>query len=130
VVTGGGRPGARFTEATAAARYLHERGIDEAALRREVQGRNSWEQLAATARFLRAEGLSEVILVSHPYHAYRIEAIADELGLQAAVSPTTASRPALADNARALTRETLAVSAGRLIGYRRLTNLILQPSAA
>ena len=75
-MTGGKRPGDRFTEATASANYLLERGVPDDEILREVQGTNSWESLAAAARILRERGLSEVILVSDPYHALRIGGIA------------------------------------------------------
>ena len=39
VVTGGKRPGDRFTEATASANYLLERGVPDDKILREVQGR-------------------------------------------------------------------------------------------
>ena len=40
VVTGGKQPGDRFTEATASANYLLERGVPDAQILREVQGTN------------------------------------------------------------------------------------------
>ncbi len=122
VVTGGRRQGDRFTEATVSANYLIERGVPDGQIRREVQGTNSWESLAAAARFLDDEGVERVLLVSDDYHAFRIEAIADELGLDAAVSPVD-SGLSLAGELKALARETAAVSLGRIIGYRRLMNL-------
>ena len=91
VVTGGKRPGDRFTEATAGANYLLDHGVPDAQILREVQGTTSWESLAAAARILRERGLDEVMLVSDPYHALRIGGIADEVGLAAHVSPTTTS---------------------------------------
>ncbi len=53
VVTGGRQEGDEFSEAQAGALWLQEQGVPEEALRLEVQGRNSWESLAASARFLR-----------------------------------------------------------------------------
>lgn len=123
VVTGGSQPGDRFNEATAAVTYLHRLGIPDSAIRREVQGRNTWEQLAASARFLRAEGIGDVVLVSHPWHAYRLRLVADEVGLEATVSATHRSRLLARHNLRHAAREVGAVAAGRLIGFRRLTNL-------
>lgn len=118
VVTGGRQPGDRFTEAGASAQYLIDRGVPDATIRREVQGTNSWESLAASARFLRSEGIDEVLLVSDPYHSLRISAIAAELGLQAYVSPADVSV-----SARDMLRETVAVAAGRLVGFRRLVDI-------
>lgn len=123
VVTGGRQPGDRFNEATAAVTYLHSLGIPDSAIRREVQGRNTWEQLAASARFLRAEGIADVVLVSHPWHAYRLRLVADEVGLEASVSATGNSRLLAPHNLRHALREVGAVAAGRIIGFRRLTNL-------
>lgn len=118
VVTGGRRPGDRFTEAEAGANYLEEAGVPGGAIEREVQGDNSWESLAAAARFLRADGITSVVLVSDPYHAMRIDGIAHELGLDAVVSPA-GSGSALGP----LVRETAAVAVGRIIGYDRLVRI-------
>lgn len=122
VVTGGKQPGDRFTEAAASYRYLREHGLSDEEILREEQGVNTWEQLAAVTRLLRSRGLLRVVLVSDDFHAYRIDRIAHELGLQAQVSPVD---PGLstASKARALVRETTAVSVGRIIGFRRLVDL-------
>lgn len=124
VVTGGGRPGDRFDEATASVTYLHALDIPDGAIRREVHGRNTWEQLAASARFLREEDIVEVVLVSHPWHAYRLRLVADEVGLDATVSATRGGSMSAPTTWRHAARETVAVSLGRLTGFRRLTNLL------
>ena len=89
----------------------------------ETDGRNSWESLAASARFLEDEGVEDVIIVSDPFHSKRLEEIADEVGLEAYVSPTDDSPVGGAEELRAMVRETAAVSVGRILGYRRLMNL-------
>lgn len=122
-VTGGRQPGDRFTEATAAAGYLHDRGVPDSAILREVSGATSYESLAAAARFLRRQHVTDVLLVSDPFHSYRIAAIAGEVGLRPHVSPTPSSPLDRRQRLRQLARETFAVSAGRLVGYRRLTRL-------
>ncbi len=123
VVTGGRQEGDEFSEAQAGARWLRGRGVPEEALRLEVQGRNSWESLAASARFLEDDGIDDVMIVSDPFHSKRLEEIASEVGLEAFVSPTQDSPVTGAAELRAMVRETAAVSVGRLIGYRRLMNL-------
>lgn len=127
VVTGGKQAGDRFTEAGASYRYLRDRGIAEDAILREEQGANTWSQLAAAARLLSSRGVDDVVLVSDDYHAYRLERIAQELGLQAQVS---AVDPGLSPGGRArqLTRETVAVAVGRVIGFRRLVDIDVQLS--
>ncbi len=91
VVTGGKRPGDRYTEATASADYLIARGVPDSAILREVQGTSTWESLAATARILRNRGLESVLVVSDPYHSLRARETARELGLDAYASPTLTS---------------------------------------
>lgn len=120
VVTGGGQPGDRFTEAAASAKYLEEKGISATAIELETTSTNSRDELAAAARFLHKQGIDDVLLVSDGFHAYRIDAIADEVGLRAHVSPTPSSPVGGFDELRADLRETVAVAAGRLIGYDRL----------
>ena len=61
--------------------------------------------------------------MSDPYHSYRIETIADDLGLDASVSPTTTSPTRGVAELRAMLRETAAVGAGRILGHDRLLRL-------
>lgn len=122
VVTGGKRDGDRFTEAAAGFTYLRVRGVPEEAILREEQGANTWSQLAAATRLLRARGFDDVVLVSDDYHAYRLARIAHELGLQAQVSPVDPGL-SVAGRVRALTRETVAVAVGRVVGFRRLVDI-------
>jgi uncharacterized SAM-binding protein YcdF (DUF218 family) len=120
VVTGGKQPGDRFTEAAAGATYLHARGVPQAAILREVQGRSSWESLQAAARILHAEHRNKVTLVSDPYHDARIRDIAGELDLDAVTSPTRTSPVKGWTELHYLVREAVRVAAGRIFGYARL----------
>lgn len=123
VVTGGKAEGDRFSEAASAAGYLHRQGVPDDDILRETSGRNSWESLAASARFLRGRGMTEVLLVSDPFHAERIDAIADEVGLKGYVSPTRTSPIGGAEEWRRIGSETFKVALGRLIGFRRMMNI-------
>lgn len=122
VLTGGRQEGDRFTEATAGYNYLRQQGVPDGDLLREVDGHSSWESLAASARFLIQQDLTTVVLVTDGYHAYRVEAIAEDSGLDATVSPTE-TRLSGTSELRQLTRETVAVAIGRIIGYDRLLRL-------
>ena len=122
VVTGGKREGDRFTEAATGFAYLRQQGVPEDAIMREEQGENTWQQLAAATRLLRDRGMRSAVLVSDDYHAYRLDRIAQELGLDAQVSPVDPGL-SIAGRARRLGRETAAVAVGRVIGFRRLVNL-------
>jgi vancomycin permeability regulator SanA len=121
VLTGGNQPGDRYTEAYAGSVYLRKAGIPSDALQLETGGRNSWQSLAATARFLKQEGIREVVLVTSPYHSLRVVHIAAEVGLDGHASPAK-DAPDKVTFAH-LTHETLAVGIGRLIGYRHLIDL-------
>jgi uncharacterized SAM-binding protein YcdF (DUF218 family) len=122
VLTGGRQDGDRFTEATTGYNYLRNEGVPDDALLKEVDGTSTWESLAASARFLIAQGDRKVILVTDGYHAMRVGAIADDLGLDASVSPSR-SRLSNLGEAKQLLRETFAVSIGRVIGYDRLLRI-------
>jgi len=123
VVTGGREPGDRFTEAAASADYLSAHGVPSASVLRETTGRTSWESLAAAARLLERRGITDVVLVSDPFHSERLALISGELGLRARVSPTRTSPISGVSNVAYLGRETLAVAAGRVLGFRRLGRL-------
>lgn len=120
VVTGGKQEGDRFTEAAAGAAYLSTRGVPDSAILRETTSRSSWESLAATAGFLEERDITEVVLVSDPFHALRLDAIAGELGLDAAISPTRTSPIRGASEWRRFSTETVRVSVGRIVGFGRL----------
>ncbi len=83
VVTGGNRPGDRFTEAEASAAYLVDAGIPESAILLEDAGTSTYESLAGVAALLESRGLDSVLIVTDPYHALRSRMIADDLGLEA-----------------------------------------------
>lgn len=117
VTTGSNQPGDRFTEGFAGFEYLRFAGVPEEQILVVTDGDSTWEQLAATARVLRNEGLDRAVLVSDPYHALRLRQIADQVGLDAAVSSTDGG-----SSIRQLVRETAAVSLGRVLGYRRVDN--------
>jgi uncharacterized SAM-binding protein YcdF (DUF218 family) len=118
IVTGGRQAGDRTTEAAAGAEYLIGRGVPDAKIRREVQGKDSYESLAAARRFLSREGVSEVVIVTDGYHAARATETAREVGLSAHSSPV----PKTAPLDRVLL-ESGAVAIGRIIGFRRLAAL-------
>jgi uncharacterized SAM-binding protein YcdF (DUF218 family) len=65
--------------------------------------------------------MTDVVLVTDGYHALRVQAIADELGLDASVSPTGNG-----GSVRDYVEETAAVAVGRIIGFRRLVDLDAQ----
>jgi uncharacterized SAM-binding protein YcdF (DUF218 family) len=123
VVTGGKQPGDRFTEAEASARYLVDRGVPADVILQEAQAHTSYRSLEGAAELLRARGLRSVLLVSDPFHSLRIRMIAEELGLQAFVSPTRTSPVRGAGALRREIEEAAGVMVGRIIGFRRLLSI-------
>lgn len=123
VVTGGNQPGDAFTEATASANYLIERGVPDEDVLREVSGTSSWQSLAAAANFLDDREITDVLLVSDPFHSLRIRAMASELGLDGHSSPTRTSPIRGMTEARYMARETVAVAVGRIVGFRRQASI-------
>ncbi len=117
VTTGANQPGDRFTEGYAGYRYLRDAGVPDGDLLVITTGASTYEQLAATARELGSRDAERVVLVSDPYHSVRLHQIADEVGLDALVSPTSGG-----SSLRQLARETAAVALGRVLGYRRVDN--------
>lgn len=118
VVTGGKQKGDAITQGRAGYEYLRAKGIPDSAIIVEVDGTNSYQELAASKRLVRsAGGGADVLIVTDPYHAMRAAAIASELGMDPRVSPTST-----ASSAREYFRESVAVAIGRLVGYRRLSS--------
>ncbi len=116
VVTGGGQAADVTTEAKTGYDYLRDTAsIPDEALRLEVDGTSTYLSLAAASRFLAREGIRDVILVTDPYHAKRSKLIAEEVGLEANVSPTDSST-----SFGRLIQESGATAIGRLISFRRL----------
>lgn len=117
VVTGGKVEGDVATEASASAHYLGELGVPDEKVLREVQGRDSWQSLQASARFLRDRGIHSVVLVSDPFHEARIRAMAEELGLDPYVSATRTSPIAGRSQLPYFLKEVAGVGMGYIIGF-------------
>jgi uncharacterized SAM-binding protein YcdF (DUF218 family) len=123
VVTGGKRPGDRFTEADASARYLEARGVPASAILMETEAHNSYDSLVGVHDLLAARGDDRVLLVSDPYHSLRIRLVAEELGFEAYVSPTRTSPVHGGQELRKELEEAAGTSLGRLIGFDRLLSI-------
>jgi uncharacterized SAM-binding protein YcdF (DUF218 family) len=123
VVTGGNQPGDRYTEASASQVYLIDHGVPADAILQESVGQSSYESLDGVADMLRVRGLRRVLLVSDPFHSLRIKLTADELGLDAAVSPTRTSPVQGGQATRREMKEAVGVAIGRIIGFRRLLSI-------
>ena len=122
VVTGGNQEGDRFTEASASAQYLVDRGVPTAAIVQEVAGTTTYESLAG-AQDLLDDSVETVLIVTDPYHAQRSRLTAAEVGFTAYVSPAPESVVGGTTELRRELGEAAGVAVGRIIGFERLSGL-------
>ncbi len=124
IVTGGNRPGDRFTEAEASRRYLIDAGVPESVIEGEETGTSSWESLDNVAAQADSWGVRTVLLVSDPFHSLRIRLMAEELGLSAHTSATDTSPVRGWTAAREHFTEAAGVALGRIVGFSTLESWI------
>jgi uncharacterized SAM-binding protein YcdF (DUF218 family) len=86
VTVGGGRPGDRFTEAAAGARYLRAHGVTSTVAL--GTGSDTLESLRAVDGEFEKEGWHTAVIVTDPWHSLRSRRMAQDLGIDAHTSPT------------------------------------------
>ncbi len=122
-VTGGKKPGDRFTEAATSQRWLIDAGVPSSVIITEDTGRSTWESLVNLAPRLRAVHVKKVVMVSDSWHVERATLSLRELGFSVSPAATTSS-PLSPSQVRYKTiREVVGVSIGRIVGFGYLFNL-------
>jgi uncharacterized SAM-binding protein YcdF (DUF218 family) len=118
-VTGGKQKADRFTEAATSRRWLEKNGVLSQNIIEESTGHSTWQSLSNVASVLRERGIQRVIISTSSWHVQRSVLTLRELGFTAIPSgaPTTS-----VDVVREL-KETVGVSLGRIIGFRRLFSI-------
>jgi uncharacterized SAM-binding protein YcdF (DUF218 family) len=91
VVTGGVGRGDKESEAMVARRYLLAHHVPDSAVVVQPQGRSTQASMTAVAGWLAGRGLRTAILVSDPFHMFRLRLEARRTGLAAYTSPTETS---------------------------------------
>jgi uncharacterized SAM-binding protein YcdF (DUF218 family) len=91
LVTGGVGRGDTTSEAIVARQYLVARKIAPEQVVAQPQGRSTEASMTAVAGWLGSAGLKRVILVSDPFHMFRLRLEARRTGLEAYTSPTESS---------------------------------------
>ena len=120
VVTGGSRPGDRFSEAAASEEYLVARGVPRSSIDSEDQGTTTWESMQEVEAMLDAD--ASMIIVTDPHHGLRSRLIAEEAGFtDVAVSTTPTSVVSGWTSVRRHLVESAGVAVGRLVGFERLS---------
>jgi len=125
VTTGGNQPGDRFTEAEASRRYLVEAGVPESAILLEDRGSSTLDSLRRVHDILAGQEITDILIVTDPYHAARSQMVARDSGLVAHVSSTPTSVVTGGENLRRHIEEGLGVALANFIGFdalERLTN--------
>jgi len=123
IVTGGNRPGDRFTEASASAEYLKDNGVPSEALWFEDAGTNTFDSLHTVSQMMKTSGLKTAVVVTDPFHELRCVLILDQLDITAYPSATGSSPVRGWTSVSKHLKEALGVSAGRILGFRRLLSI-------
>ena len=131
VVTGSNQPGDQYTEASTGARYLEQRSPPvPASSICQVGGSDSWANLSDAAAALKGQGRSDVLVVTDGFHEKRSLSIAAAVGLDASPVPASHSPIAGWSAVPYYLKETVAVAAGRIIGFNHLELLHRSGGAA
>lgn len=91
IVTGGRGTGDTTSEAAVSQRYLTQNGVPINAILLETEGRTTSESMAGVAALMGSRDRNDVILVSDPFHMFRLTILARRHGLLAYGSPTPTS---------------------------------------
>lgn len=91
IVTGGVGRGDTISEAEVGRRYLVAHGVPADSVVAQREGRTTMASMSAVAEWLRPRGLRRVVLVSDPFHMFRLRLEAHRTALEAFTSPTESS---------------------------------------
>ena len=91
VLTGGVGTRDTTSEAAVGASYAMRHGVPESAIVLETQGRTTSESIRSVALMLGARDQMSVVLVSDPFHMFRLWILARRHGLEPVTSPTRSS---------------------------------------
>lgn len=91
VLTGGVGERDTTSEAAVSATYAMRHGVPESAILLEAAGRTTSESISSVAQMLRARNQTSVVLVSDPFHMFRVWILARRHGLSVVTSPTRTS---------------------------------------
>ncbi len=91
VLTGGVGVRDTTSEAAVSASYAMRHGVPESAIVLETEGRTTSESIRSVALMLGERDQTYVVLVSDPFHMFRLWILARRHGLDAVTSPTRSS---------------------------------------
>jgi uncharacterized SAM-binding protein YcdF (DUF218 family) len=91
ILTGGTGKGDTTSEAAVGRRYALRKGVPDAAILLEQEGRSTDVSMAGVAALMREHGMGRAILVSDPFHMLRLLVLAKHYEIEAVMSPTRTS---------------------------------------
>lgn len=91
VLTGGTGEGDVTSEALVGSNYARKQGVPASRILMESEGRTTSASMHAVSGMLQPLGIRRIVLVSDPFHMFRLWLLARKAGFTAATSPTRTS---------------------------------------
>lgn len=91
IVTGGVGPGDVTSEAAVARTYVEKQGVPADSILLEPRGRTTSESMQAVAAIMKSNEMERAVLVSDPFHMFRLWLLSQRYGFTAHTSPVTAN---------------------------------------
>lgn len=124
VLTGGNKPGDRFTEASASAIFLRQQGVPQEDLLQESASRSTYEALRNMRDLVKNDskfaGIERIVIVTDPYHELRSRLSAHERGFVASTSSAPNSPVAGNNTLKKHVKEGVGIAIARIIGFGNL----------
>lgn len=124
VLTGGNKPGDRFTEASASAIFLRQQGVPQEDLLQESTSRSTYEALRNVKNLVKNDshfaGIERIVIVTDPFHELRSRLTAREWGFDANTSSTQNSPIAGNGAVKKHVKEGVGIAVARVIGFGNL----------
>jgi uncharacterized SAM-binding protein YcdF (DUF218 family) len=124
VLTGGNKPGDRFTEASASAIFLRQQGVPQEDLLQESLSRSTYEALRNVRDLVKNDanfsGIERIVIVTDPFHELRSRLTAKEWGFDASTSATPNSPIAGNGAFKKHVKEGVGIALARVIGFGNL----------
>jgi len=124
VLTGGNKPGDRFTEASASAIFLRQQGVPQEELLQESSSRSTYEALRNVRDLVKNDanfaGIERIVIVTDPFHELRSRLTAKEWGFDASTSATPNSPIAGNGAFKKHVKEGVGIALARVIGFGNL----------
>ena len=124
VLTGGNKPGDRYTEASASAIFLRQQGVPQEELLQESLSRSTYEALRNVRDLVKNDanfaGIERIVIVTDPFHELRSRLTAQEMNFEATTSSSSNSPIAGNSAFKKHVKEGVGIALARVIGFGNL----------